>query len=158
MLDINDLMDVIVQTWQTVPELLAAVDSEVDAIYAFKPGRPEYPSYTDALSKLATPGILLSHTLTTLGLRGGMTQWRHTFRADFKVPAELGSGALSYVHVMKYLIDGVPTSYGTLTLMQCQFDDRVDSMEDVAFTTQTDSDGNIFYRMEFSLQERTENI
>lgn len=158
MLDINSLMDVITSVWQAVPELMAAVDNEADAIYSFKPGRPEYPGYTHALDNLPTPGILLSHIITELGLRGQMTQWKHTFRADFKVPAELGSGAISYVHVMKYLIDGVPTTGDGLTLMQCQFDNRVDSMEDVTFTTQVDKEGDIYYRMEFSLQERSENI
>ena len=157
MLLLSSLLEVIVETLQTVPELLAAVDGEALAIYAFVPGRPEYPSYTDALNKLPSPGMMVSHVLTTLGLRGGMTQWKHTFRLDFKVPGELGSGSSSYTDVMKYLIDGVPPAYGGLTLMECSFDDRVDSMEDVTFTTQIDTSGDLYYRAEFSLQERTEN-
>jgi len=156
MLRLNELMDTIAEVYITVPELLAAMDGEAAAISVYKPGHPELPSYSDALTKLATPGILISHTLTILGLRGQFTQWRHTFRVDFKIAGEIDE--VSYVDVMKYLVDGIPPDYGGLTLMQCSFDDRVDSMEDVTFTTQTGVDGNIFYRMEYSLQERTENI
>lgn len=156
MISLQSLMDVMVETWQTVTQLLAAMDGEVDAIYKFAPGRPEYPNYQDALAKLPTPGMMVSHVATTLGNRGAFTQWRHIFRVDFKVPGELGSGLVSYADVMKYLVDGKPTDYGTLSLMQCQFIDLVDSMEDVVFTTQLDPDGKLYYRMEFALQERVD--
>jgi len=158
MLILNDLMDTMIATWLTIPQILASVDGEAEAIYKFAPGLPEYPSYTTALDKLATPGMLLSHVATALGLRGGFPQWRHTFRLDFKVPAESSLDSIPYATVMKYLVDGIPANGEDLTIMNCQFADTVDSMEEVIFTTQVDTNGIVFYRMEFALQECTENL
>lgn len=157
MLLLGPLMDAMVNAWQTVDQLLEAVDGEKEAIYKFAPGRPEYPNYNDAVAKLPTPGIMVSHVATTLGSRGAFsTTWRHIFRVDFKVTGEQGDDSVAYTDVMRYLTDGKPVDYAELSLMQLQFTDFVDSMEDVVFTTQVDQEGKLFYRMEFALQERVD--
>lgn len=159
MLLLDDLMDTMIAAWVSIPQILSALDGEAAAFYKFAPGLTEYPSYTAAVEKLATPGILLSHVTTAFGSRGEMTQWRHSFRLDFKVPAESSEDSISYAAVMKYLVDGIPGNSGDgLTVLQCQFADTVDSMEEIVFTTQLDGNGIVFYRMDFALQERTQNL
>ena len=152
MLNFNTILDAVVTAWQNVPEILQSVDGELEAIHYFSVGRPESPSYEDALVKMQWPSILVSHVSVNMGFRGQISQWRHTIRADIKLMGDV----IDYPTLLTFLVDGVPTG-SNLTLMQCSFLDDVDSMEDVVFSRESDVDGKAFYRMEFALQERGGN-
>jgi hypothetical protein len=152
MMNLNVLGQAIVTSYQDIPEIVAALNNDPATINFFSIGIPESPEYADTLAKLSNPGMLISHLSTVMGLRGGIYQWRHTFRIDFKIPAEVGT--LNYFDFMELLVNGIPSTSDGLTVEQCSFDNDVDSMEDVIFQPAIDSLGKGFYRMEFALQER----
>lgn len=146
------LMQEIVATYQDIPAVIVAMDNDPEAINLFSIGVPDSPEYADTLNKLSNPGMLISTLSIVMGLRGGMQQWRHTFRIDFKLPST--SGSMNYYDFIALLVNGIPTSSNGLTVEQCSFDDLVDSMEDIIFQPAIDSLGKGFYRMEFALQEK----
>lgn len=152
MMNLNVLGLAIVTGYQDIPEIIIAMGSDPSTINFFSIGVPESPEYADALAKLSNPGMMVSHLSTVMGLRGGISQWRHTFRIDFKIPAEVGT--TNYFDLMEMLVNGVPSTSDGLTVEQCSFDNDVDSMEDIIFQPSIDTLGKGFYRMEFALQER----
>jgi hypothetical protein len=152
MMNVFTLLAEAVATYQDIPALVTMFDNDPDTIFYYDPSIPEAPNYADALAKLQNPGMMISHLSTVFGLRGGIVQWRHTFRIDFKITAEPGTP--NYGDVIAELVNGIPTSSDGLTVEQCSFDNLVDSMEDVVFVPAVDILGKVFYRMEFALQER----
>jgi hypothetical protein len=152
MMNLNELLGDIQATYQDIPEIVVMMDSDPDTIFYYNPGIPEAPSYSDALAKLSNPGIMISHLSTVMGLRGGILQWRHSFRLDFKIPAEPTTP--NYFDLMAMLVNGIPLTSDGLTVEQCSFNNLCDSMEDIVFEPVTDSLGKNYYRMEFALQEK----
>lgn len=149
MYNIKQLLEDIIAKYKDVPALMNAVMGEKEAIFYVGISRPLSPNQDEQYEMAPWPSIVASHQITDLGQRGNITQWRHRIRVEVRLTDDL-----DYPTVISALVNGVPQSGDGFDLMQCSFNEYVDSMEEVIFTVEVDLKGKSFYRMEYNLQER----
>jgi len=128
MLDPTDLLDAIVGKLRLVPEIVAALDGDIDNIFAYTDQFPEQTNVRDALLTQPRPSVMVMWQASGPGMLGRNETWKHRFSL-YVSPAK-GTDPFA---LFRLIVSGVPAG-GAVRLLNAQMHAAVLPMDVPTFS------------------------
>lgn len=154
MINANSIIDALVTKWRAIPALVVLMGGNANNIYAYKAQFPTSESWTQAVTQMIPPSM--------------MVRFRGT------APAEYGMGAHKYrfviyirhsdmaADVLKQMLDGVPTGFGGQKFLRTEIVPECDPIDHTSLrseekTLPVGEFGLDYFEVEFAVTEKLDS-
>lgn len=140
------VVDTVVSTLQTIPELVTAMAGDSTRIYAFHFRYGLEKSLTEALNQMIPPSTLVVWSGTIGGNFSGYQIWKHHIDIYFRAPNTVNiSPAIAYEDIW-WLMMNKPVNSGSLNIRQIEIlPSQLDLMETPSVEHHIDEEGQDFF-------------
>jgi hypothetical protein len=149
MVDLTQLANALVDTFQRIPELVAALNNEdPDSVFAYLDSTPDRNSLTSAIYEQPAGTVMVAWDETGKNDSGDMSAWEHRYFFTCRAATDQSSLAL-----INLLVDGVPVPGDGQRWRYCPVMDGVNAAEIIEITRIQDREGIDYHAIHARITE-----
>lgn len=153
MIDTAVLVDNLVATLRDIPELVAEMNGDPAAIYAYHDQYPKRVSLAHAIHSAPAPSILAAWQGSAPGAFGGFDVWKHSITLYVRARETVdGDPPTSYYRMFRLITKGVPTQSGQ-EMLNIQVHPNCHPMDLPSIQRQTDAEGLDYFEVPLTFTE-----
>ena len=151
MIDASEIVNNLVTMLRDVPDLVTAVGSDANRIFAYHDSYPKNVSLAHALHQMPSPSIMVAWQGTQPGAFGGVDVWRHQIALFLRAKEESTVGT-AYYKLFRLIVKGVPAATG-IALENATVHSSCYAMDLPSIQRQTDAEGLDYFEVTLSFTE-----
>lgn len=153
MIRVKSLVNAIVDNLRSIPELVACLQGNEEAIFAYHDIYPAKSSVALAVVELQPGQVMVAWNGTTQAA-AAMGFWQHNVKIFIRAAEEVeGLNPDGYYELFRLIFDGVPEGQ-TLTMRQLEQIPECDPMENETIVRSTDGEGVDYFEVNLSFTEK----
>lgn len=153
MIRVKQLVDAIVDNLRAIPELVALLQGNEEAIFAYHDIYPAKSSVAMAVLELEPGQIMVAWNGTTPAA-APMGFWRHNVKIFVRAAEEVQTlNPEGYYELFRLMFDGVPDGQ-TLTMRQMEMIPECDPMESETIVRSSDIEGTDYFEIDLNFTEK----
>jgi len=153
MINPAELVEALVQTLRSIPELVVEMDGLPERISAYHDMYPKRVSLSQAIYEMPAPSILVAWQGTTPGSFGAGEAWKHNLALYLRARETYqGDPPTAHYRLFDLIVNGVPSG-GTLKMLYATVHPRCHPMDLPSVQRATDEQGTDYFEVTVSFTE-----